>query len=147
MIYKTVKGNKIAPFVLLWFLATYLIWIPLDIITNRITFVFYFLSTTPAICIGIGLILSDALDFLRARIAEKGKITTGVEFSYGAISMYLFIHFAIFMIFNPIIPVIVKSWEGPFGIGVDPTPDTSSIPLLFFTTFPFMRRILVRSKS
>jgi dolichyl-phosphate-mannose-protein mannosyltransferase len=141
MIYKTVKGNKIAPFILLWFLATYLVWIPLDIITNRITFVFYFLSTTPAICIGIGLALSDALDFLRARIAKNGKTTVGVEFSYGAISMYLFVHFAIFMIFNPIIPVIVKSWEGPFGIGVDPTPDVSFIPFLFFTTFPFFRRL------
>jgi dolichyl-phosphate-mannose-protein mannosyltransferase len=141
MIYKTIKGNKIAPFVLLWFLATYLVWIPLDIVTNRITFVFYFLSTTPAICIGIGLALSDALDFLRARTAKNGKITTGVEFSYGVISMYLFIHFAIFMIFNPIIPVIVKSWEGPFGIGVDPTPNPSSISLLFFTTFPFFRRL------
>jgi dolichyl-phosphate-mannose-protein mannosyltransferase len=147
MIYKTTKGNKIAPFVLLWFLATYLVWIPLDIMTNRITFVFYFLSTTPAICIGIGLALSDAIDFLRSRVDKLGTITTGVEFSYGAISMYLFIHFAIFMIFNPIIPVIVKSWEGPFGIGVDPTPEASSIPLLFFTTFPFMRSILVRSKN
>ena len=67
MIYKAIKGSKSAGLVLLWFLATYLVWIPLDIVTNRVTFVFYFLSTTPAICIGIGMALSDALDRLKNR--------------------------------------------------------------------------------
>jgi len=42
MIYKALKKSKAAGLVLLWFLATYVIWIPLDIISNRTTFVVLF---------------------------------------------------------------------------------------------------------
>ena len=121
MIYKAVKGSKSAGLVLLWFLATYLVWIPLDIVTNRVTFVFYFLPTTPAICIGIGMALSDALDRLKTRRAELGRMTPGARASYAAIAFYLLLHLAIFIVFNPAIPTIIKTWLPPFAIGVNPT--------------------------
>ena len=70
MIYKAIKKSKVAGLVLLWFLATYVVWIPLDILTNRVTFVFYFLSTTPAICIGLGIAISDWLNYLKKRRTE-----------------------------------------------------------------------------
>jgi dolichyl-phosphate-mannose--protein O-mannosyl transferase len=113
MIYKAVKGSKTAGLVLLWFLAVYLVWIPLDIVTNRVTFVFYFLPTTPAICIGIGMALSDALDRLKTRGAELGRITPGAVASYAAITFYLLLHLAIFVVFNPAIPPIIKTWLPP----------------------------------
>jgi dolichyl-phosphate-mannose--protein O-mannosyl transferase len=115
MIYKATKGSKPAGMVLLWFLATYLIWIPLDILTNRVTFVFYFLSATPAICIGLGMALSDALDYLKKRRTELNRLTTGVALSYGVIGLYLLIHLAIFIVFNPAIPTIIKTWLPPFN--------------------------------
>jgi dolichyl-phosphate-mannose--protein O-mannosyl transferase len=116
MIYKAIKKSKVAGFVLLWFLATYIVWIPLDIFTNRVTFVFYFLSTTPAICIGLGIAISDWLNYLKKRRAEMNRLTTGVALSYSAIGLYLFLHLAIFIIFNPAIPPLVKMWLPPFHI-------------------------------
>jgi dolichyl-phosphate-mannose-protein mannosyltransferase len=117
MIYKTVKGSKSAGLVLLWFLATFLVWIPLDIVTNRITFVYYFLPTTPAICIGIGMALSDALDRMKTRRAKLGRMTAGVRASYTAIAFYLLLHLAIFIVFNPAIPTIIKTWWPPLPTG------------------------------
>jgi dolichyl-phosphate-mannose-protein mannosyltransferase len=116
MIYKVIKKSKVAGFVLLWFLATYIVWIPLDIFTNRVTFVFYFLSTTPAICIGLGIAISDWLNYLKKRRTELGRLSTGVALSYSAIFLYLFLHLAIFIIFNPAIPPLVKMWLPPFHI-------------------------------
>jgi dolichyl-phosphate-mannose-protein mannosyltransferase len=117
MIFKAIKGDKEAGLVLLWFLATYLVWIPLDIVTNRVTFVFYFLPTTPAICIGIGMALSDALDKLKTRRAELNRTTPGARALYATIAFYLLLHFAIFVVFNPAIPVIIKTWLPPFTPG------------------------------
>jgi len=117
MIYKVTKGNKAAGLIILWFLATYVIWIPLDIVSNRVTFVFYFLATTPAICIGIAMGLSDALDRLKNRRTQLNRLSIGVALSYGAIGLYLLIHLAIFIVFNPAIPTIIKTWLPPFNVG------------------------------
>jgi predicted membrane-bound dolichyl-phosphate-mannose-protein mannosyltransferase len=116
MIYKAIKKSKVAGLVLLWFLATYVIWIPLDIISNRVTFVYYFLSTTPAICIGITIAITDWLNYLKKRRAALNRLTTGVALSYSLIGLYLFLHLAIFIFFNPAIPPIIKTWLPPFHI-------------------------------
>ena len=113
MIYKVIKKSQAAGLVLLWFLATYLVWIPVTLVTNRVTFVFYFLMTTPAICIGIAMAISDWLDHLKKRQIELDRLSTGVALSYGAIWLYLLIHLAIFIVFNPVIPPIITSWP-PF---------------------------------
>jgi len=116
MIYKAIKKSKVAGLVLLWFLATYVIWIPLDIISNRVTFVYYFLSTTPAICIGITIAITDWLNYLKKRRTQLNRLTTGVALSYSAIGVYLALHLAIFIFFNPAIPPIIKTWLPPFHI-------------------------------
>jgi hypothetical protein len=116
MLYKAIKKSKVAGLVLLWFLATYVIWIPLDIISNRVTFLYYFLSTTPAICIGITIAITDWLNYLKKRRAATNRLTTGVALSYSAIGLYLFLHLAIFIFFNPAIPPIIKTWLPPFHI-------------------------------
>jgi len=106
---------------LLWFLATYVVWIPLTIITNRVTFVFYFLSTTPAICIGIAMALGDMLDWLKRKRERAGRTSPGVWIWYSVIGLYLLIHLAIFVVMNPAIPPLIKTWLPPFAIGIDPT--------------------------
>jgi dolichyl-phosphate-mannose--protein O-mannosyl transferase len=126
MIFKAVRGSSVAGLVLLWFLTTYLIWIPLDIVSNRVTFVFYFLSTTPAICIGIGMGLADVLDALKTRRIRFGRITNGVKAAYAAVMLYLLVHLAIFIVFNPAIPPIIKTWLPPFAGMVSPPHDQSS---------------------
>ena len=115
MIYKAIKKSQTAGFVLFWFLATYIIWIPLDIVTNRVTFVFYFLSVTPAICIGLGMALSDWLDHLKNRQLMLKRTTPLQRAGYTGIGLYLLIHLAIFVVFNPAIPTIIKTWLPPFS--------------------------------
>jgi predicted membrane-bound dolichyl-phosphate-mannose-protein mannosyltransferase len=126
MVYKAVKGSPPAGLVLLWFFAVYVIWIPLDIVTDRVTFVFYFLPATPAVCIGLGMGLSDAWDALRARRAIKGRTTNWHRAGYAAIVFYLVLHLAIFVVFNPAIPTIIKTWLPPFTIGVSPSSSQTS---------------------
>jgi predicted membrane-bound dolichyl-phosphate-mannose-protein mannosyltransferase len=128
MIYKAifaVKKSQVAGLVLLWFLATYLVWMPLGapikfkvfstlVQTNRVTFVFYFLSTTPAICIGIAMAISDWLEHLKKRRAELNRLSTGIALSYGTIGVYLLVHLAIF-IFYLALPSIFTTFKPPFA--------------------------------
>lgn len=61
------KGNNSATFAFWWFVFTYVTWIPASIITDRISFVFYFYPTIGAVCIGIGLAFSRLLKYARRR--------------------------------------------------------------------------------
>jgi dolichyl-phosphate-mannose--protein O-mannosyl transferase len=115
MVYKMARGSQVAALVVLWFVCTYVLWIPLDIISNRVTFVFYFLPTTPAICLGLSIAISDILDSLKRRREETGRLTAGVKAAYAGISFYLLLHLAIFIVFNPAIPPIIKTWLPPFS--------------------------------
>ena len=121
LIYKMAKGNQTAGLLVFWFLATYVIWIPLVLITNRVTFVFYFLPTTPAICIGIAMAMTDILGWLKNKRERAGRTTAGVKAWYGVLGFYLLLHLAIFVVLNPAIPPLIKTWLPPFSIGVDPT--------------------------
>lgn len=109
MIFKVIRGSHAAGLVLLWFAFTYLFWIPMVLITNRVTFVFYFLATTPAICIGIAMALSDILYLLDYRRWKFDRLTPGVAITYGGVILYLVLHFAIFMVFNPVVPPVVAN--------------------------------------
>jgi hypothetical protein len=133
MVYRMAKASPAAGLLVLWFAAVYVIWIPLDIATNRVTFVFYFLPVTPAVCIGLGMGLSDAWDALMARRAVAGRKTAGVMAGMAAIAFYLALHLAIFVVFNPAIPTIIKTWLPPFTIGVSPVTSQSS----FYSGGPF----------
>jgi dolichyl-phosphate-mannose-protein mannosyltransferase len=130
LIYKAVKGSQTAGLLLLWFATTYILWIPLTLATNRVTFVFYFLPTTPAICIGLGMAISDIMGWLKSKRERAGRTSNGVKAWYGLICFYFLLHFAIFIVFNPAIPTIIKTWLPPFTIGVDPTAATQSLNIL-----------------
>ena len=60
--------------------------------------------------------ISDWLNYLKKRRTELGRLSTGVALSYSAIGLYLFLHLAIFIVFNPAIPTIVKTWLPPFHL-------------------------------
>jgi dolichyl-phosphate-mannose-protein mannosyltransferase len=120
MVIKAIKGSAPARFVLMWFFGTYLLWMS-DAFTNRVTFVFYFLPTTPAICIGLGIAFSDIMDRLRAKRFRLGRVTPGMKASYAGIIFYFVVHAAIFIVFNPAIPTLIKTWLPPFSLGMTVT--------------------------
>jgi len=89
--YRAKQGNNAASFGLAWFAATYLTWIPLSLVTNRISYPYYFYPTIGAICIGIGLGLCQLLDITKS-VKLRRAVTAGIV-------SYLLLHLAIFIIF------------------------------------------------
>lgn len=56
--YQALKKEKASIFAVCWFAGTYLIWIPVTLISDRATYDYYFYPTIGAICIAISLGIS-----------------------------------------------------------------------------------------
>lgn len=97
MIFKARQGDNAALFGLCWFAGTYLFWIPISIVTDRISFVYYFYPTVGAICIGVALGLSQLLAMSKAKSPSKFKRLT-----VPAVVAYLVLHFAVFLVLSPL---------------------------------------------
>ena len=96
MIYRAVKGNDAGLFGTAWFFGTFLLWIPISIFTNRISFVYYFYPTIGALCIGLGLGLNEALEWVSSKTRKiKVPVIAGI------IAFFIF-HLASFVILSPI---------------------------------------------
>jgi dolichyl-phosphate-mannose-protein mannosyltransferase len=146
MIYKARNGSDAARFIILWFIATYVLWMS-DIITNRVTFVFYFLPTTPAICIGLGMAISDIINKLRKKKFRSGGMTHEIRAAYTGIGVYLVFHAVIFVLFNPAIPTIIKTWMPPWTHPTTTITVTSSLALLCVPLPVVRRRFLALRKK
>lgn len=97
MIFKGIRRDDAAVFGVLWFVAIYLVWIPLSLATDRVSFVYYFYPAVGAICIGLALGLSQLFDIWQAR--QTGKLR------WAAISTatgYLVIHVIVFTMMSPL---------------------------------------------
>ncbi len=97
MLFRAIRGSQAGLFGLSWFAGTYLIWIPLSIITDRISYVYYFYPALGAICLGLGLGLSRLLDIWRSRRAGKLAWTARV-----IVWGYLLTHVAVFVMLSPV---------------------------------------------
>ena len=107
--FRAIKGSSAAIFGLSWFTSTYLIWIPVNLITDRISYVFYFYPTIGAICIGLALGLSRLSNF--GRTGQTGRLRRIARL---AIPAYLLLHLAAFVILAPVSPW----WKVPACIAV-----------------------------
>ena len=104
MMYRALKGNEAALFGLAWFAGTYIFWIPASIITDRISFVYYFYPTIGSICLGVGLGLAELMNIHRN---SKSRF---MRWSMPGIAVaFLVFHFATFLIMSPLTNII--SWE------------------------------------
>ncbi|MFP4641853.1 MAG: phospholipid carrier-dependent glycosyltransferase [Dehalococcoidia bacterium] len=54
-IYEAIKRNSMCIFALAWFASTYIVWIPIELITDRIMFKFYFYPSIGAVCLPLAL--------------------------------------------------------------------------------------------
>jgi len=97
MLFRARKGNNASLFGISWFASTYLIWIPLSLITDRISYPYYFYPTIGAICIGLGLGLSQLLDVWKAK--RPGKLRWVI---ISPVSGYLLLHVVVFVILSPV---------------------------------------------
>jgi dolichyl-phosphate-mannose-protein mannosyltransferase len=53
------KKGDFSLFILIWFAVTYLPYYPAVLIAQRVTYLFYFLMTMPAVCAGVAYMISD----------------------------------------------------------------------------------------
>jgi len=114
MVYKFFKGNNAAILGVAWFISTYISLVAMTIISNRVTYIFYFLPTIGTICLGIGLAISDFIDKVKTRVVLTGRITFGMKTSYVFIAIYLLLHLAFFLIVNPGTPLGLRQTIAPY---------------------------------
>jgi predicted membrane-bound dolichyl-phosphate-mannose-protein mannosyltransferase len=58
LIYRFIKGERDSFFSMLWFVGTYLMWIPIVLITDRLTYYFYFYPTIGALAIAMAIVMA-----------------------------------------------------------------------------------------
>jgi len=104
MIIKAVKKNDAGLFGALWFAGAYLLWLPIVLITDRVTYVYYFYPAIGAICIGLGMWLSQGIEFWQNRQTGKSRWVV-----LSAVLLFIVLHFAIFAVMAPVNPWPVES--------------------------------------
>jgi predicted membrane-bound dolichyl-phosphate-mannose-protein mannosyltransferase len=100
MVYRAIKRDEAGLFGAAWFFSTYILWIPLDLITDRITYPFYFYPTIGAVCLGVGMGISQLIDIFKSRPSGKLKWTI-----LGFIIFILLAHVAAFIVLFPLMPI------------------------------------------
>jgi len=91
------RGSQAALFSVIWFASTYLIWIPLELITDRVTYVFYFFPAVGSICIGLGMGLSKLFELWQNKTRHKlGLVAVSVFL------LYLLAHLVFFVYLSPV---------------------------------------------
>jgi dolichyl-phosphate-mannose-protein mannosyltransferase len=86
-----------AAFFLCWLLGVWVAWIPLDILSDRITYAFYYLPAVGALALGGALLLEQL--FLQAEARPQGRLKGLFGLVAGA---FLFLHLAVFCILSPV---------------------------------------------
>jgi dolichyl-phosphate-mannose-protein mannosyltransferase len=107
MIWLAIKKNEAALFSVAWFTSTYLLWIPATLITDRVTYPFYYYPTIGATCLGLGIALNQALEYFR-----NGRITWLRRTLLVLFIVFLVAHLVSFLILSPLIPVDFAQWAG-----------------------------------
>jgi dolichyl-phosphate-mannose-protein mannosyltransferase len=100
LVWRAIKKSEAALFGLCWFFCSYIIWIPATLITDRVTYPFYFYPSIGAICLGLGMALQQALDYFR-----NGKITWLRRTLLVIFIIFLVAHLLSFLILSPLIQV------------------------------------------
>jgi dolichyl-phosphate-mannose-protein mannosyltransferase len=90
------KRNKAGLFGVSWFAGTFLLWIPLSLITNRISFLYYFYPSVGAVCLGIGLGLYNIYSTINTR-GGRGARIAGIVI----ISVYMSLVVGSFLAMSP----------------------------------------------
>jgi hypothetical protein len=80
-----------------WIIGTWGVWIPLFLVTNRITYMFYYLPTLGAVAIGLALILTIWINKALSSTNRTGKHILKLS----AVS-FLLVHLLSFCILSPL---------------------------------------------
>lgn len=95
MAFQAKKGNQAGLFGSFWFLSTYLVWIPITLITDRVSFIYYFYPTVGAICLGLGLAFWKIIAATREKTTLKWVARIGI-------ALFLAAHIGSFVFLSPV---------------------------------------------
>jgi dolichyl-phosphate-mannose-protein mannosyltransferase len=96
LIYRAVKKNEAGLFGFSWFLGTYLLWIPISIATDRISFIYYIYPTIGSLCLGLGMGLNEAREWVSLKpVKIKVPVMAGI-------TAILLLHVASFIVLTPV---------------------------------------------
>lgn len=100
MLYETVKKrwNSLCLFAVLWFGCTYLSWVAIYFITDRIMYRFYFYPTIGAVCL--------ALAYIAYKLWSKASQSNDIKVRWAIrtpVIAWMIGHFAVFWIMTPIL--------------------------------------------
>ncbi len=110
LIFKAVRKNEAGLFGACWFAGTFLMMVALSLLTDRVSYVFYFYPVTGAVCIGVALFLGDLLGIFRDHWFGKKRWV-----ALSVVILVLFLHLASFFILSPLIPVDFAKMVGITG--------------------------------
>jgi dolichyl-phosphate-mannose-protein mannosyltransferase len=96
LLYLAIKRDEAGLFGFAWFFSTYLLWIPISIITNRISFIYYFYPAIGSLCLGLGLGITRTLDWISLKNRKTNLLVVSV------LILFFLVHFASFIILSPV---------------------------------------------
>jgi hypothetical protein len=102
MLHRTFKGSRAAAFSLAWFVGTYMLWIPINLITDRTSYIFYFYPTIGAVCLAVSVSLKDLAAYF-----SRQKTRLSAIFSRWLVPLLVFLHLVAFVYLAPV-PYIWK---------------------------------------
>jgi len=97
VLYKALKGSNPSLFSLLWFVFMYLFWIPVSLLSDRISYIYYFYPAVAAVCIGLAL-ASRELE----HIVKSLKESTGKKLLNLITPVYLLVCLGAFVVLTPV---------------------------------------------
>jgi len=97
-IYGTIKKHPLLTFGLVWIAATYLAWIPIDLIKDRVMFIFYFYPTIGALCLIVAFGISKLMQISSQRQRRKAKWAIRIPVILWGIS-----HLVLFVMMGPML--------------------------------------------
>jgi len=100
LVWRAIKRDEAGLFGAAWFFGTFMLWIPVTFITDRVSYIYYFYPTIGAICIGLGIFLGWLVDIFKKR--GSGKLRWVF---LSIVILYLMAHLTSFIIMSPLFPI------------------------------------------
>jgi dolichyl-phosphate-mannose-protein mannosyltransferase len=100
MVFRAIKRDEAGLFGAAWFASTYLLWIPMSLLTNRLSYVFYFYPTVGAICLGVAMGMDKLIDIFHSDRPRKLRWPL-----LGFVILVVVTHLVSFMILYPLFPI------------------------------------------
>ena len=100
LVWRAIKRDEAGLFGAAWFFGTFMLWIPVTFITDRVSYPYYFYPTIGAVCIGLGIFLGWLVDIFKKR--GSGKLRWVL---LSIVILYLMAHLTSFIIMSPLFPI------------------------------------------